>query len=426
MAFKLINTSQPAEKNCSSQRLISESDQQSLRFSQQNRNPVRRDKFERLDKNRQALNDRYYNNQDYYEDSNINHTKTIWYNSRNIENENFSKKLLEKEARSNAKVLNSSFCMLSNLFAVLHQAVFQMMVAALPQAPVTLITFVILLQLFYLFSYLVPLFSIKRYMSWLDLIGRILHSFFITPFFLVLLIICFTNKRRKKPVDETLQYSGILLVMLGLISNYLITFLKLFGVVIDVMKKYGCKKKKKEESEVLDILPGFVEKKGLVFYHLPSHENQNTSSSSSIKSIYAKRIDGKQSMKRERGFFEMIDQSLNQYANEDQQPRIQERESPRLSDFSIPSRSKSIDSDKRSQIKSSFKFSSIHPKNKKIRSRPQPRRNPRNNSNLNNIKQNSGGINRASRENDIFSKEKFRKNKRETKRNKPIPFQKYY
>ena len=131
----------------------------------------------------------------------IDHRKTLEYNSRNMALEEFSRSLVIPDPRA----YNSSLCLLSNFFNILHIAVLQICIVSLPHSPTTLLIILTILEFMFIFTILIPYFCVVRFMRLVDFLSMILRSLFILGFFVTCLLISLSSGRVQRPVNSGLQ-----------------------------------------------------------------------------------------------------------------------------------------------------------------------------------------------------------------------------
>ena len=189
----------------------------------------------------------------------VNHHKTIAYNSRDRNIEEFAKAMLI----DNPKAYESPLCLLNNCFNVIHLAIFQILIPALPHAPEVLLVLLVLLETIFFLLTLIPLVFRFRFLSWVEISEKVLRFFFMAGFFSICLIISLKGDGRQHPVSKTLQSYGMLVLLIGIILNFLMTFIKAVISVIQTAKVLLTKKKTKKKSEEEKL---YDEQRGLIFY----------------------------------------------------------------------------------------------------------------------------------------------------------------
>ena len=191
----------------------------------------------------------------------INLAKTLAYNSRNLEIEKFSRSLLIKDPRS----FTSPLQLLNNFFGVLHIALMQVSIVALPHSPNLLLITLMIMELTFCLLTLVPYLLNFRFVSCIELLSKALKSFFLEAFFSVCLIISLSSGGTELPVNKSLQKLGVITISLGVITAYLFTIVKMVILVVGVVKGLVQKnKKKKEKTTGEEDLS--LEMRGLFFY----------------------------------------------------------------------------------------------------------------------------------------------------------------
>ena len=189
----------------------------------------------------------------------INHKKTIEYNSRDLSIEQFVKSILVDDP----KAYESPLCLLNNCFNVIHLAIFQVLIPALPHAPEVLLALLILLEIISVLFTLIPLLFTFRFLPWVEISEKMLRFVFMAGFFAICFIISVTGDGRQQPFNQNLQSYGMLLLLVGVIANYLTTFIKVVMMVVKSAKTYLSKRKQKRKTDDEKL---YQEQRGLIFY----------------------------------------------------------------------------------------------------------------------------------------------------------------
>ena len=188
----------------------------------------------------------------------VDHRRTIQYNQRNLEIENFASSML----RDDPKAYTSTLCLLSNSFNVIQLILFQILIPALPHAPSVLLFLLALVEAIFMALALIPFITVTRFISWLNLAEKTLKFIFMEGFFLTCLVISIKNNGQRKPVSKKLQSLGIVMVLGGMVITYLFTFIKI--TVLVVKSVAGLLKKKKKD--VTTVEKEYLSQRGLIFY----------------------------------------------------------------------------------------------------------------------------------------------------------------
>ena len=171
--------------------------------------------------------------------------KTLSYNSRNMEVEKFCVQHLDK----NPKTFNSSICLLNNLFNVIHLAMMLMSIVALPHSPTILALSLLSLEVLFLLLTVIPYFCYHRFISVFEVASKITKSACLGGFFMVCIWIELSSSGRDIPISSNVQMTGMILIMLGILFNYLFTLIKIVLLVIGVVKAMIEKLKQKKQKE---------------------------------------------------------------------------------------------------------------------------------------------------------------------------------
>ena len=132
----------------------------------------------------------------------IDHKKTIAENSENFTLKEFSVSAITSK---NPKTLTSTLCMCHNCLSLAHMTTFQVVVPALPNSPITPLLLLFTNEIIFLATFITPCLLHARFLSWLDLLERLLNFTFMGSFYLICLIINRSGGQRASPVPHGLQ-----------------------------------------------------------------------------------------------------------------------------------------------------------------------------------------------------------------------------
>ena len=202
----------------------------------------------------------------------IHHQLTLHYNRRNHEIENFAKSMIKNEPNS----YTSSLSLLYNYFNVVHLALLQVLIPALPHSPVILVALLIAIEALFLLLTLIPYFTHSRFLNCFELFTKIFKFVFMMAFLVTCFIISYqSGGGRKLPISKNLQSFGIIAIVAGIIVYYLVTVVKIILMVVTATRSFLAKKSSKKEidankKEHCCPNQSFIEEKpereGLIFY----------------------------------------------------------------------------------------------------------------------------------------------------------------
>ena len=176
----------------------------------------------------------------------IDHVRTIELNRKNIFIQDFLKIDLQTK---NPKVFDSSFIKLSNLLKILHTALLQLTISSLPHCPQVLIALLVLTEILYILSNLLPYLTIAKFLPVIELGRRLAISLCLLAFYLVSFFIMVTSPPKPtRPVSGTLQDLGILMITMGIFGSYIFLAWKGFKQIKKGWIKFRNKRKSKKEN----------------------------------------------------------------------------------------------------------------------------------------------------------------------------------
>ena len=191
----------------------------------------------------------------------IDSMKTLEYNSRNMAVEDFTRAYINK---TDPGSFSRPIYLLNNLLSILHLAALQISIISLPKAPIVLIAILVAAEITFIGLNVIPYFYF-RFISLRQLTSKMITSICLLAFYLICLYIAFENPKKVMPVNDRAQQFGIVIISLGIMSNYLFTFFKVVGIVVQTFKKYcsGAKNKTQSTGGIEDLTKA---RRGLIFY----------------------------------------------------------------------------------------------------------------------------------------------------------------
>ena len=171
----------------------------------------------------------------------IDHEKTLRYNSINQEIDKFTRSTLPKNSK---KSFQSSLCLLNNYFNILEISIMQVLIPALPNSPLVLLSLLTATQITFLLLTVIPFVFHTRFMGWAEFFGKLVRSLCMLGFFVVCLVITVTDGVKRQPVNDTLQMAGIVLIIAGVAASYVFMVLKSGLMAYKLVKEYLAKRNK--------------------------------------------------------------------------------------------------------------------------------------------------------------------------------------
>ena len=168
--------------------------------------------------------------------------KTIEYNKTNQAiNLFFVSVLIRSELAYSSKI-----CSLNNWFSFIHMGLYQFLIPALPLLPRFVLTFLIIIELGCLLLTILPYLMVTRFLGWFQLFSKVVRFLFLEGFLICCIILCWESRNELKPLSESVQDLAILLVVMGLVAEYMLFMTQLLLIIIKVLKGIFGKKKSKE------------------------------------------------------------------------------------------------------------------------------------------------------------------------------------
>ena len=205
-------------------------------------------------------------------DPKIDHRMTLEYISTDTELANFTREMIKNEPES----YTSQLSLLSNYFNILHLALLQIAIPSLAYSPVVLLILLIALELFFIVLTIYPFFFHSKFISWFELIVRILKCLFMVIFLTACLFISLSSSKQKMPVSKTLQNVGIFAISAGIFLFFVVILVKGVHTGAEYMKEWCCSRgeKNQKSKNKINAEGEIVYQKGLVFYKIEKEEKR--------------------------------------------------------------------------------------------------------------------------------------------------------
>ena len=199
----------------------------------------------------------------------IDHELTLRMNSPDKTVENFGRSVLVLEPES----FTYRICLLNNILNVIHMSVIQASIAALPNSPITLLSILIINEVALYLATVVPFVLHFKFVSWIDFISKTTGFLIMTVFYSTCWVIASRSLagslKRSRPVDQSLQGFGILLVVLAIVNSYIFLFTKLYLMLAKKVK--GCCKKGPSKVKQINELKS---KGNLIYYRKEEEKDE--------------------------------------------------------------------------------------------------------------------------------------------------------
>ena len=156
------------------------------------------------------------------------------YNQRNMEIESFAKNYIDTDPKS----YTSNLCLLSNMLNVVHVALMQVCIVALPHSPRILLFILLALEILFCLLRLTPYCFHHRFISVVEHLSKIFRSLCLGGFFAVCLIITMlSDPRGNRPVNQQAQSIGIVMIFFGIASSYFFMIIKVIQLILQTISE---------------------------------------------------------------------------------------------------------------------------------------------------------------------------------------------